>query len=156
MKKALVLFLFMFFSTGLILAENTFSEAEWIAAQNGCENAVEQPVCDSECFLCTKKNADCLFREIGLNETQICTAMKIQEKYELETLSINERINCEKAKLKQMKENCGKYFDIKKQKRVINELKRERNKICECYEKQFKMILSDKQIHDYNKYKKCD
>ena len=157
MKKFyVVLFSIMCFTTVNVLADAPCtSEEEWIAAQNGCEAEERTPVCNSECFLCTDKNYDCLFQELGLDDIQRCSAMKIQEKYEQETLSINEAIQCEKDKLKQMKAGCCKYFDLKKQKRVIKNLKNERQKICDCYEKQFKMILSDNQRSAYNKYKKC-
>jgi len=96
-----------------------------------------------------------LFRQMGLSETQICTAMKIQDKYELEVLSLNERIQCEEQSLNSLKSNCAKNSQLRKQKRTIKDLKKKRKEICKCYEKQFKALLSDQQKRAYNKYKKC-
>ena len=67
----------------------------------------------------------------------------------------NEQIECECAKLNDLKANCAKYNDIRKQKNVIKKLKKTKKEICDCYEKQFKALLSDSQKKKYNKYKKC-
>lgn len=115
-----------------------------------CEATPPAP-CTSENFLCTCKNMNALFRCIGLSETQICTATKIQDKYDTEVLSLNEKIKCEENKLSQLKKTCATGMDIRKQKNVIKKLKKERNKICKCYEKQFKALLSDMQIKKYKK-----
>ena len=124
--------------------------------QQNCDKPCEKPVqCPSECFLCTGKNINDLFEEICLSETQACTALKIQEKYEVEVLSVNEQIECEGAKLNEMKSNCAKYSEIRKQKNVIKKLEKTKKEICKCYEKQFKSLLSDVQKKKYNKYKKC-
>ena len=107
-----------------------------------------------ECFLCTKKNMNSVFSGMNLSNAQICNANKIQEKYEQEVLSLNDRLECENKKLCELKDNCAKSNDIRKQKRAINELEKTKKKICECYEKQFKATLSDNQISIYNKNKK--
>lgn len=121
-----------------------------------CDRPCEKLVpCPSEYFLCTNKNINDLFEEICLSETQACTALKLQEKYEVEVLSVNEQIECECAKLNDLKANCAKYNDIRKQKNVIKKLKKTKKEICDCYEKQFKALLSDSQKKKYNKYKKC-
>jgi hypothetical protein len=118
-----------------------------------CPQTMERP--RSECFLCTEKNMCALFSQMRLSNTQICTAQKIQDKYELEVLSINDRIECEKETLCRMEANCSKTSEIRKQKSLIKKLKKERKKICKCYEDQFKSILSSDQKRSYNKYKKC-
>lgn len=120
------------------------------ACTRPCEVTPPMP-CSSENFLCTGKNMNAIFRCIGLSETQICTATKIQDKYEQEVLSLNESIQCEEGKLAQLKKTCATNWDIRKQKNVIKKLKKERKKICKCYEKQFKAILSDMQISRYKK-----
>lgn len=111
--------------------------------------------CPSECFLCTNKNMSTLFSQMNLSETQICTAMKIQDKYALEVLSLNERLECEEANLCQLKQSCAKRSEINKVKKTIKNLKKKRKEICKCYEKQFKALLSEPQKKAYNKYKKC-
>lgn len=112
--------------------------------------------CPPDGFLCTKANADTLFKQMNLSETQICTAMKIQDKYEEEVLSLNERLEYERTKLSQLKnQTCNNNSkDIKNTKNTIKRLERKKREICDCYEKQFKSILSDMQINAYNKYKK--
>ncbi len=108
----------------------------------------------SECFLCTNRNIDELFNCMNLSETQLCTAMKIQDKYELEVLSLNERIQCEEQKIYALKQNCAKKSEIRNVNRTIKDLKKKRKEICKCYEKQFKAILSDSQIKAYKRAKK--
>lgn len=119
-----------------------------------CPETYVKP-CSSECFLCTNKNMTQLFSQMNLSETQVCTAMKIQDKYELEVLSLNERIECEEANLCQLKKSCANRSEINKVKKTIKNLKKKRTEICKCYEKQFKALLSDQQKKAYNKYKKC-
>lgn len=121
-----------------------------------CETKYPQTYkhCTSECFLCTNVNMNNLFRQMNLSETQICTAMKIQEKYELEVLSLNERIQCEEQKYESLNNNCSKWSERHKQKRLVKDLKKKRKEICKCYEKQFRAILSDSQWKAYKKYKK--
>ena len=119
-----------------------------------CEKKMYTRPCPTETFLCTNKDKDCLFETAGLSETQICTANKIQDKYELEVLSINERIKCEEENLNTLKRNCAKSSDIRKQKNVIKDLKEERREICKCYENQFKDILSSEQWRAYKNAKK--
>ena len=114
-----------------------------------CENSYK-----SDCFLCTCKNMVALFQAVGLSETQICTAMKIQDKYELEVLSLKERIQCEKQNLCRLQEKCAKGSEIRKQKRLIKRLEKDVKKICKTYECQFKNILSDPQKKAYRKAKK--
>lgn len=137
-----------------------------VPGQKPCQKQVTQPcetkcpqtyqnTCKSECFLCTNANMNNLFKQMNLSETQICTAMKIQEKYELEVLSINERIKCEEDKYASLNNNCSKWMDKHKQKRLIKDLKKKRKEICKCYEKQFRAILSDSQWKAYKKYKKA-
>lgn len=120
---------------------------------NPCETTCKPPV-QSDCFLCTNKNMSTLFSQMNLSETQLCTAAKIQDKYELEVLSINERIQCEKQNLYVMKQKCSKKSEERKQNRVIRRLEKDRKKICECYEDQFEAILSDQQRRAYRKAKK--
>ncbi|MCD7780288.1 MAG: hypothetical protein LUH05_06405 [Candidatus Gastranaerophilales bacterium] len=124
--------------------------------QNPCEPKCPQTYtpCASECFLCTNKNMNTLFKQIGLSETQICTAEKIQDKYELEVLSLNEKIHCEEQNMNSLKRNCATRSELRKQKNVIKKLKKTRKEICKCYEKQFKALLSDQQKRAYRKYKK--
>lgn len=127
--------------------------------QNKCAQPCETPkTCDtpcksaqSECFLCTNKNMNSLFSAMNLSDSQICTAMKIQDKYQLEVLSMNERIQCEKQNLYSLKQKCTKGSELRKQKRTISRLEKDRKKICKCYEEQFKAILSDPQRKAYKK-----
>lgn len=121
--------------------------------QTQCPQTYQRP--RSECFLCTEKNMSTLFSQLCLSNTQVCTAQKIQDKYDLEVYSLNDRIQCEEENLCRLKEQCASNCEIRKQKNLIKKLKKERKKICECYEHQFKTILSDKQKRNYNKYKKC-
>ena len=126
--------------------------------QKPCTNPCEKPAaanpCASDCFLCTNKNMNSLFNEMNLSETQMCTAMKIQEKYEQETLSLNERIQCEKQALCKLEQTCAKGSEIRKQKRLIKKLEKKKKEICKCYEEQFKAIISNDQKKIYNKCKK--
>ena len=114
-----------------------------------CTKTFEQ--CLTECFLCTEKTMANAFEGMNLSSSQICNAKKLQEKYEQETLSIEEKIQCEEEKLNELKRNCSKKSAIRKQKRHIRELKKTRKKICDCYQKEFKDTLSNDQRHRYNK-----
>ena len=127
--------------------------------QTPCEKPCSpEPVysraCPADTFLCTGKEKNAMFKCLKLSETQICNADKLQDKYETEVLSLNERIQCEKKKLYEMKKACTKGSEYRRTKREIKRLKKERNKICECYEKQFKVTLSSEQIKEYKRYKK--
>ncbi len=129
--------------------------------QTPCEKTYQTPCqtpcqadAQSECFLCTNRNMNSIFSQMNLSETQMCTAMKIQDKYALEVLSINERIQCEKQNLSLLKQKCAKRSEMRKQNRTISRLKKDRKKICKCYEDQFKAILSDEQKKAYKKAKK--
>ena len=119
-----------------------------------CPQTLQRP--RSECFLCTDKNMCTLFSQMKLSNIQICTAQKLQDKYDLEVYSLNDRIKCEEESLCRMEANCCKSSEIRKQKRLIKKLKKERKKICKCYEKQFKSLLSSDQKKSYRKYKKCN
>ncbi len=127
--------------------------------QKPCEKKYESPCkksCELEnfnCFLCTKANQDNLFKQMNLSETQICAATKIQDKYEQEVLSLNERIQCDKEKLAKLENNCGKKSDIRREKRSIKKLERKRKDICKCYEKQFQAMISNDQNKIYKKYR---
>lgn len=123
------------------------------ACEQPCPQTCQTP-CANDTFLCTKVNMDTLFRCMNLSNTQICNAHKIQEKYEQEVYSLSERIQCEKQKLCQLERTCAKNSDIRKQKRLIKRLEKDKKKICKCYEKQFKATLSNQQIKAYNKNKK--
>lgn len=133
---------------------------EQVQPRTSCETPCETKcpqTCITPCserFLCTKTNLDSLKSCMNLSEAQLCNAHKIQEKYDQEVYSMNERIKCEKQKLCQMERNCAKGSEIRKQKRLIRRLEKEIKKICDCYEKQFKATLSDQQIRAYNKSKK--
>ena len=139
--------------------------------QKPCKKACSIPCqtpapCESQCpqtytnpcavdgFLCTNKDKACIYREIGLSETQICTADKIQDKYELEVMSLNEKIKCEQQNLSDLAKNCASAGDKRRVNRNIKDLKKERKDICKCYEKQFEAILSDDQRHAYRRAKK--
>ncbi len=164
MKKLYLLFL----ALTCLSAANAFAESPCDNMQpqtinqrmkNKCSQPCEQiqkKDCQtqvSECFLCTKAHTATLFKQLGLSDSQICTAMKIQEKYEQEVLSLNEKLHCEKVKLYQMNKNCAKKSEIWKQKHEVKKLKKAKKEICEYYEKQFKAILSGPQKKCYNKYK---
>ncbi len=176
-KTCLLLMSFVFLFTSAVFADSP-CDNEMSAASNSnytapckkpckksCKKSCKKPCepkcpqtynpCPSECFLCTNKNMNTLFSQIGLSETQICTAMKIQDKYELEVLSLNEKIHCEEQNMNSLKRNCATRSELRKQRNVIKKLKKERTKICKCYEKQFKALLSDQQKRAYRKYKKC-
>ena len=156
MKKLYVLFLSFICLCSLgCFADHNYSKTvpQQKNCPNPCPQTYQQPT--TECFLCTNKPAYTLFKQMNLSETQICTAMKIQDKYALEVLSLNERIKCEEEALCRLKANCAKNSEIRKQNKLIKKLKKDRKEICKCYEKQFKSILSDQQKHSYNKYKKC-
>ncbi len=115
------------------------------------EYSYEQ-TCDG--FLCSAKDSNTLFKCMHLSETQICNAMKIQEKYEQEVLSLNERIQCENEKYYQLKSSCAKGSEVRKQKRLVKKLMKTKKDICKCYEKQFEATLSDMQRKAYRKAKK--
>ena len=119
-----------------------------------CEKEMYTRTCPVDTFLCTNKGKEDLYKCIGLSDSQICTADKINDKYETEVLSLNEKIKCEQKKLYDMKKACTKGSEYRHTKREIRKLKKERKEICKCYEKQFKTILSDNQRRAYNKYKK--
>ncbi len=124
--------------------------------QNPCAKPESMSCCPSrsECFLCTKKNMNSLFREMNLSEAQICTAMKIQGKYEQEVLSLDERLQCEKQNLYRLEQTCTKGSEMRKQKRLIKKLEKKKKEICKCYENQFKATISNDQKKIYNKCKK--
>ena len=122
--------------------------------QPKCPQTYSNP-CKSECFLCTNTNMMNLFKQMNLSETQICNAMKLQDKYEQEVYSLNERLECENANLCQLKQKCNKGRDYRETKKTIKELKKTRKEICKCYEDQFKSTLSADQKRAYRKYKKC-
>ncbi len=123
--------------------------------QNPSYNSVNNDRNLCKCFLCKKQRTDFLFKALCLSDTQICTALKIQDKYELEVLSLNERIACEKEKLCALENNCVSGCEKREQKRLIKRLEKDKKQICECYEKQFKSILSDTQLKTYKKSIKC-
>lgn len=157
MKKLNALFMtFICLCTLCAFAENNFeySNTQIQNCQKQCPQTMQRP--RSECFLCTNKNMCTLFSQMKLSNTQTCTAEKIQDKYDLEVYSLNDRIKCEEESLCKMKSACCKSSEIKKQKRLIKKLKNERKKICKCYEEQFKSILSNDQKKSYRKYKKCN
>ena len=123
--------------------------------QQNCQKPCDAPLpFRSECFLCTNKNIEDLINEVGLSDTQACTTMKLQEKYEQEVYSLNERICCEEKTLAQLEATCSKWSDRHKQKRLIKRLENDKKKICKCYEEQFKTTLSPDQIREYNRAKK--
>ena len=127
------------------------------SCQTPCESKCPQTYsnpCSTDAFLCTNQDINYLFTQMNLSETQKCTAMKIQDKYDQEVLSLNERIQCEEENMNSLKRNCAKRSQLRKQNRTIKDLKKKRKEICKCYEKEFKTILSDPQRKAYNKYKK--
>ena len=107
--------------------------------------------CLDECFLCTEKNMKSVFSGMNLSSAQICNARKIQEKYELEIYSLEEKIQCEREKLTELKENCSSKFELNKQRRVIKNLEKTKQKICNCYQEEFKATLSKDQEKIYNR-----
>jgi len=119
-----------------------------------CEKKMYTRPCPVETFLCTGKSKECLFNAAGLSESQLCTANKIQDKYELEVLSLNERIKCEEERLNSLKRKCAKKSEMKKQKKIISELKSDRKDICKCYEAEFRDMLTSEQWSAYKKAKK--
>ena len=156
MKKFYLLFgaLICFCSANVFAASPCDTEMGMTKAPTTCQKPCEvtqTPINCSDNFLCTCKNMEELFNCIGLSETQKCNAMKIQEKYELEVLSLNEQITCEENKLCSLKKGCSTNKEIKKSKKRIKALKKERKRICKCYEKQFKSLMSDMQIKKYKK-----
>lgn len=120
--------------------------------EKACPQAYETNSCNN--FLCTNSDIETIFRETGLSDSQICTARKLQEKYEQETLSVNDRLQYEENVLNEYEATCANRSDIRAQRRKINNLKKTRNDICKCYEKQFKIMLSSAQKREYRKYKK--
>ena len=133
---------------------NQMTKCEKTSTPNPCQKSYQTP-CPSSCFLCTNANMNTLFKQMNLCDTQICNAMKIQDKYSQEVLSLNERIECEKATLCKLEQTCTKKGEIRKQKSLIKKLEKKKKEICKCYEKQFKATLSSDQQRLYNKYKKC-
>ncbi len=123
-----------------------------------CDSLPPEPeyTCSTPCsgFLCTGREADTLFQCMNLSKTQICNAMKINDKYQQEILSLNERIQCEHEKYYQLKNSCAKFGERHKQKRLVKKLEKKRKEICKCYEKQFEATLSDMQRKAYRKAKK--
>ena len=123
------------------------------------ENTTSSDACNclntlNNCFLCTKTNKDNLFKQMNLSSTQICAANKIQDKYEQEIYSLEERIKCEQENLCKLKSNCSKKSDIRRQKRKIKDLEKKRKEICKCYQEQFKSMISKEQYKIYKQYKK--
>ncbi|MBQ9245101.1 hypothetical protein IJ182_02410 [bacterium] len=119
-----------------------------------CEKKMYTRPCPVDTFLCTGKDKDKMYKCLNLTDTQICTADKINDKYEIEVLSLNEKIKCENKRLYDLKQTCYDKKEYRKIKRNLKNLKKERKEICKCYEKQFKAILSNQQIREYRKYKK--
>ena len=117
-----------------------------------CPQTYETNPCDK--YLCTNSDIETIFRETGLSDSQICTTRKLQEKYEQETLSVNDRLQYEENVLNEYYATGASRCEIRAQKRKINDLKKTRNDICKGYEKQFKVILSDAQRREYRKYRK--
>ena len=105
-------------------------------------------------FLCTDKDMESVFCGMNLSDSQICNAQKIQEKYEQEVYSLDERLDCERDKLEELEENCASNSEIRRQKNIIKELEKTKKKICKCYEDQFKAMLSSDQERIFNKNKK--
>ena len=68
---------------------STKTNCEKPSSPNPCQKSYQTP-CPSSCFLCTNANMNTLFKQMNLCETQICNAMKIQDKYAQEVLSLNE------------------------------------------------------------------
>ena len=156
MKKIYLLFgaLICFCTTNVFAQSPCDAEMGMTKTPTTCQQPCEvtqRPVACSDNFLCTCKNMEKLFNCVGLSETQKCNAMKIQEKYEQEVLSLNEQITCEENKLCSLKKGCSTNKEIKKSKKRIKTLKKERKRICKCYEKQFKSLMSDMQIKKYKK-----
>lgn len=141
------------------------SLAAFATHDNCCKEPQPAPKCETPCpqtydstscdyFLCTDKNMNTIFSGMNLSNAQICNAQKIQEKYEQEVLSLEEKLECENAKLSELEESCASASEIRKQKNAIKELEKTKKKICECYESQFKATLSSDQERIYNKNKK--
>lgn len=158
MKKICLLLLSFVFLNSLAFADSCYK------TQQNCKKCPKQTQQYTACpkpqtcsgkFLCTNKDMTTLFSQMRLSDTQICTATKINDKYSLEVLSLNERIQCECEKLCALKQKCAKNSEIRKQKRLIKRLEKDRKKICQNYECQFKSMLSDDQKKAYKKYKKC-
>ncbi len=135
----------------LLASLQAFADCEF-PVKNICPQTYEQNQCDK--FLCTNSDIEDIFHETGLSDSQICTARKLQEKYELETLSVNDRLEYEENVLNEYINTCADNNCIREQKKKIKNLKKTRNDICKCYEKQFKVMLSNAQRKAYNKYRK--
>ena len=119
--------------------------------ESTCPQTRETNKCNK--FLCTDSDMETIFDEIGLSDSQICTTMKIQEKYEQETISVNDRLLYEENVLNEYIATCADNRDKRNQKKKIKNLKKTRDEICKCYEQQFKTILSKGQKSAYSKYK---
>ena len=155
-KLCLLLLSFVFLSSACYATSHCQNQAQYSKAHQTVKNCPkkQEQHCSGK-FLCTNRNMSNLFHEMRLSDTQICTATKINDKYTLEVLSLNERIQCEHQNLYVLKQKCAKNSEIRKQKRLIKRLEKDRKKICKNYECQFKAILSDDQKKAYKKYKKC-
>jgi hypothetical protein len=177
MKKIYLLILMSFCLCSLCAyAESPCDKEMPMKPKSECVKPCEKPSCKSclkkapaqnelkcpqnytsseECFLCTGKNIKEVFKNASLSETQICNAMKIQEKYNTEVLSLNEKITCEEEKLSKLKKNCSSKSELRKQKKLLKDLNKKKKEICNCYENQFKALLSDSQKKSYNKFKRA-
>ena len=102
---------------------------------NCCKKQNQIPKCEKpcpqkhtslsdECFLCTDKDMESVFCGMNLSDSQICNAQKIQEKYEQEVYSLDERLDCERDKLEELEENCASNSEIRRQKNIIKELEK--------------------------------
>lgn len=147
MKKIGVIIL----CTILLVSLKAIGEEDCVKKETICPQTYETNNCNK--FLCSKSDIETIFYETGLSDSQICTARKLQEKYEQETLSVNDRLTYEQNVLNEYYKTCVKNSDIRKQKRKIKNLNKTKKDICKCYEKQFKVMLSDAQRKVYNKYK---
>ena len=140
----------------LIASMQAFADNCSKDCDNTCPKEVEMcpnnDLNNNNCFLCTNSDMEIVFKETGLSDSQICTARKLQEKYEQETLSVNDRLEYEENVLNEYNATCANKSDIRSQKKKINDLKKTKNDICKCYQKQFKVMLSDAQRKEYKKY----
>ena len=149
LKKIFLLILSLIFLCSLCV----FAASNDCNKKQKCEKSYSQTYeqCLTECFLCTEKTMASAFSGMNLSSNQICNAKKMQEKYEQEVLSVEEKIQCEEEKLNELKEKCTSDSTIRKQKRRIKELKKTRKEICERYQKEFKSTLSSDQEKTYKK-----
>lgn len=131
--------------TALLASLQVFAQTDC----NECPQTNTTNVCDK--FLCTNTDMEKVFDETGLSDSQICTARKLQEKYEQETLSVRDRLLYEENVLNEYNATCADKSDIRAQKKKIKKLNKTHKEICKCYDKQFKVMLSDAQRKAYNK-----